>query len=195
MQYVDPLMGSAIGGNVFAGASLPYGMAKAVADSQPSINQGGCSYGGDKITGFSNMHDSGTGGLPSLGNLTLFPWGSCKDDEVDGCVYTKKNRPTNYIDGSVKASPGYFGLTSKSGIRAGMTAAHHTSLFRFCFPTAADATGRALSPLILMDLTVEYSYEGFPISQVTRGLRRTEDAEKYDATLSYLSISYSFAQR
>lgn len=122
-------------------------MAKAVADSQSSTNQGGFSYGGDKITGFSNMHDSGTGGLPSLGNLALFPYGSCKDDEVDGCVYPKKDRSTNYVDASVKASLGYFGLTLESGIRADMTVAHHTSLFRFRFSTAADATGRASSAL------------------------------------------------
>ncbi|KAL2010556.1 hypothetical protein VTN00DRAFT_6363 [Thermoascus crustaceus] len=153
LQYVDPLIGSANGGNVFAGASLPYGMAKAVADSQSSTNQGGFSYGGDNISGFSNMHDSGTGGLPSLGNFALFPYGSCKGDEVDGCVYPKKDRSTNYVDGSVKASPGYFGLTLESGIRVDMTVAHHTSLFRFRFPTATDVTGRASSPLILMDLT------------------------------------------
>lgn len=99
------------------------------------------------------MHDSGTGGLPSLGNFALFPYGSCKDDTVDGCVYPKKARATNYVDESVKASPGYFGLTMESGIRVDMTVAQHTSLFRFRFPTAADATGRASSPLILMDLT------------------------------------------
>lgn len=29
LDYVDPLIGSTSGGNVFAGASLPYGLAKA----------------------------------------------------------------------------------------------------------------------------------------------------------------------
>ena len=33
LAYVDPLIGASNGGNVFPGASLPYGMAKAVADT------------------------------------------------------------------------------------------------------------------------------------------------------------------
>lgn len=32
LRNIDPLIGSDNGGNVFAGATLPYGMAKAVAD-------------------------------------------------------------------------------------------------------------------------------------------------------------------
>lgn len=48
-------------GNVFAGASLPYGMAKAVADTNSGSNQGGFVTDGSKVTGFSSMHDSGTG--------------------------------------------------------------------------------------------------------------------------------------
>ncbi|KAA8652041.1 hypothetical protein EYZ11_004168 [Aspergillus tanneri] len=148
LQYVDPLIGSANGGNVFAGASLPYGMAKAVADTNSQSNQGGFAYDGSDITGFSSLHDSGTGGQPSLGNFPLFPYVKCRDDDVNGCVYPKKQRKTNYISDSVKASPGYFGLTMGSGIQVDMTVSHHTSLFRFQFP----ADGKS-SPLILLDLT------------------------------------------
>jgi putative alpha-1,2-mannosidase len=59
-------------GHVFPGATLPFGMAKAVADVG-SENQGGFSSEAVTIGGFSHMHDSGTGGvslikvsLPSL---------------------------------------------------------------------------------------------------------------------------------
>ena len=62
LQYVDPLIGTANGGHVFAGATLPFGMAKAVADSV-SDGQGGYATDGGKIKGFSHMHDSGTGGV------------------------------------------------------------------------------------------------------------------------------------
>ncbi|KAL1966947.1 hypothetical protein VTN77DRAFT_3691 [Rasamsonia byssochlamydoides] len=147
-QYVDPLIGSANGGNVFPGASLPYGMAKAVADTNSDSNQGGFTLDGSNITGFSTMHDSGTGGNPSLGNFALFPYTSCVNDTVDGCVYPKKARPISYVNGSVNASPGYFGITLSSGIHVDMTTAQHTSLFRFQFPDAESS-----SPLILMDLT------------------------------------------
>ncbi|OOO09152.1 glycosyl hydrolase 92 [Aspergillus oryzae] len=148
LQYVDPLIGSSNGGNVFAGASLPYGMAKAVADTDSVNNQGGFAYDGSNITGFSSLHDSGTGGQPSLGNFPIFPYVSCKDDDVNGCVYPKKLRKTRYDPGSVSASPGYFALTMASGIQVDMTVSHHASLFRFRFP--AD---RETKPLILLDLS------------------------------------------
>ena len=62
LQYVDPLIGTANGGHVFAGATRPFGMAKAVPDSV-NDGQGGYATKGGKIKGFSHMHDSGTGGV------------------------------------------------------------------------------------------------------------------------------------
>ncbi|KAL3419273.1 glycosyl hydrolase family 92 [Phlyctema vagabunda] len=152
LDYVDQLIGSSNGGNIFPGATLPYGMAKAVADTDSGSNQGGFTTDNSNITGFSSMHDSGTGGSPSLGNFALFPYTSCLGDEVNGCKYTKKDRKTQFLNESLKASPGYFGLELVSGVQVDMTAAQHTSLFRFKFP-AADANGNASSPLILVDLT------------------------------------------
>ena len=123
-------------------------MAKAVADTNSGYNQGGFAYDGSSITGFSSMHDSGTGGSPSLGNFPLFPYTHCDNDDVNGCIYPKKSRATGYVNGSVQASPGYFGLTMNSGIKVDMTVAQHTSLFRFNFPG-----NNASSPLVLLDLT------------------------------------------
>ena len=64
LSLVNPLIGTSNGGHVFPGATLPFGMAKAVADVNVE-NQGGYSTGQDtgNITGFSHMHDSGTGGV------------------------------------------------------------------------------------------------------------------------------------
>ena len=61
-KYINQLIGTDNGGNVFAGATLPYGMAKAVADVDGQ-NTGGFSTDGSNVTGFSHMHDSGTGGV------------------------------------------------------------------------------------------------------------------------------------
>lgn len=127
-------------------------MAKAVADVDSGSNQGGFTTEGGKVTGFSSMHDSGTGGLPSLGNFALFPYASCVGDEVDGCTYPKQERKIPYVSSSVKATPGYFGLTLASGVKVDMTASYHTSLFRFNF-SGANTSGNASSPLILLDLT------------------------------------------
>ncbi|OWP02854.1 glycoside hydrolase family 92 protein [Marssonina coronariae] len=152
LHYVDQLIGSSNGGNIFPGATIPYGMAKAVADTDSGSNQGGFTTDGANITGFSSMHDSGTGGSPSLGNFALFPYTSCQGDEVNGCAYPKRTRKTQYVNDTLKASPGYFGLQMVSGVQVDMTTTQHTSLFRFKFP-ATDGNGNASSPLILMDLT------------------------------------------
>jgi len=98
------------------------------------------------------MHDSGTGGSPSLGNFALFPYSGCAGDDVDGCTYPKITRATSYVNSSIVASPGYFAVQMASGIQVDMTVTQHTSLFRFKFP-ATDTNGNSSSPLILVDLT------------------------------------------
>ncbi|KAK5121455.1 hypothetical protein LTR85_005288 [Meristemomyces frigidus] len=153
LQYVDQLIGSSNGGNVFPGATLPYGMAKAVADTDSGSNQGGFTTDGSNVTGFSSMHDSGTGGNPSLGDFALFPYSSCINDTVDGCDFPKTSRATPFENSSLVATPGYFSLTLQSGVNAAMTAAQHTSLFRFTFPSTPSEGNSSRSPLILMDLT------------------------------------------
>lgn len=154
LPFVDPLIGASNGGNVFAGASMPYGMAKAVADTNSDSNQGGFTLDGSNVTGFSLMHDSGTGGSPSLGNFALFPYSSCPDGDLNQCVFPKVSRAAfgTFDNQSVVAEPGYFSITLDSGVQAEMTSAQHTSLFKFTFPTS---TGNSTSaqPLILQDLT------------------------------------------
>lgn len=152
LAFVNPLIGAANGGNVFAGASLPYGMAKAVADTNSGSNQGGFTLDDSNVTGFSLMHDSGTGGSPSLGNFALFPYTSCPDGDVDNCSFPKNDRTKygSFDNDSVVAEPGYFSITLDTGIKAEMTTAHHTSLIRFTFPSTS---GNDSEPLILQDLT------------------------------------------
>lgn len=57
LAYVNPLIGTINGGNVFAGATLPYGLAKAVADVD-GANTGGFALDGSNVTSFSSVHDS-----------------------------------------------------------------------------------------------------------------------------------------
>ncbi|KAK4146043.1 glycoside hydrolase [Dichotomopilus funicola] len=154
LAYVDPLIGASNGGNVFPGASLPYGMAKAVADTNSGSNQGGFTLDGASVTGFSMMHDSGTGGSPSLGNFALFAYTNCPGGEINRCAFPKKARAKSgrFTNTSVSAKPGTFGITLDNGIRAEMTTTHHTSLFSFTFPSV-DADQEPAQPLILQDLT------------------------------------------
>ncbi|OAA35638.1 Glycosyl hydrolase 92 [Beauveria brongniartii RCEF 3172] len=151
IDYVDQLIGSSNGGNVFPGATVPYGMAKAVADTNSGSNQGGFTLDGSPVTGFSVLHDSGTGGSPSLGNFPLFPYNSCGNNDVDLCDFPKKTRAQHgtFKNDSVVAKPGYFGITLDSGPKVEMTATHHAALFKFTFDGAKNGD----KPLILQDLT------------------------------------------
>lgn len=149
-QYIDQFIGTLNGGNVFAGASLPYGMAKAVADVSGQ-NTAGFALDGSNVTGFSTMHDSGTGGNPSLGNFPIFPQ-FCPDDVLDNCKFPKYARAINYVEGSVKGNPGYFSLGLANGISAEMTTTQHTGLYRFTLPQGGSSNGSA-GPLMLLDLT------------------------------------------
>ena len=64
LSFVDPLIGTVQGGHVFAGATLPFGMAKAVADvNSDQEDQGGFAPDGGNITGFSHMVTEGLYGL------------------------------------------------------------------------------------------------------------------------------------
>ncbi|KAF2396359.1 glycoside hydrolase family 92 protein [Trichodelitschia bisporula] len=151
LDYVDPLIGTGADGHVFPGATLPYGLAKPGADTDSSDNQGGfASSPPANITGFSILHDSGTGGAPSLGNFALFPHASCAGGVLERCVFSKKARKTGYVNGSVVSRPGYFGVKLATGVGVEMSATRRAGLFRFSFEGEGERKG---GPVLVMDLT------------------------------------------
>ncbi|KAL0263718.1 hypothetical protein SLS55_002699 [Diplodia seriata] len=157
-DYVDPLIGTVNGGHVFPGATLPFGMAKAVADvGGDGELQGGFASDDSPIQGFSHMHDSGTGGSPSLGNFPLFAHAGCPGDDVNNCEFPATTRAVDRINGTAFASPGYFTVTLNTSVKAETTVTNHTALWRFTFPevpvppNGGNAT-MSLNPLILVDL-------------------------------------------
>ncbi|KAK4100511.1 glycoside hydrolase family 92 protein [Parathielavia hyrcaniae] len=150
LRFVDPLIGTANGGHVFPGATLPYGMAKAVADTaSPSENAAGFVSDSHPITGFSHLHDSGTGGMPSLGNFPLFVHPGCPGDDFVKCAYSTMHRSTDRVAGSAVASPGYFRVDLTNGVRAEMSATMHAVLYRFGFGGGGVVP---YSPLVVVDL-------------------------------------------
>ncbi|KAH8887876.1 alpha-1,2-mannosidase, putative subfamily [Thozetella sp. PMI_491] len=162
LDFVDPLIGTTNGGHVFPGATLPFGMAKAVADVDQE-NQAGYSTGDGNIIGFSHMHDDGTGGGASLGNFPIFPQTGCPGDDLNRCQFTRSLRAVQRINETVTARPGYFGISLNTSVYAEMTVSNRTALYRFTFPggatapklpanvTAPAAPDVTYSPLILAD--------------------------------------------
>ncbi|KAI0968250.1 alpha-1,2-mannosidase-like protein [Xylaria arbuscula] len=167
LQFVDPLIGTVNGGHVFPGATLPYGMAKPVADTN-NYGEAAAGFVSDDslIQGFSQLHDSGTGGSLSMGNFPLFAHPGCPEDDFKNCYYDAAQRAIPRVSNSTTARPGYFAIGLNNSVYAEMTATAHASLFRFTFPSEVEIpyayttpgggenVPQAVpnSPLILMDM-------------------------------------------
>ena len=137
-------------------------MAKAVADTLTPENAAGfVSDDLAPILGFSHMHDSGTGGLPSLGNFPLFVHPGCPDDDFRRCAFAITDRTAARgalrVPGSVVARPGFFAVNLTSGVRAEMTVSERVVVYRFGFPGEGEvdvgmARKVAYSPVVVVDL-------------------------------------------
>ncbi|KIJ52538.1 glycoside hydrolase family 92 protein [Sphaerobolus stellatus SS14] len=150
-QFVNHFIGTANGGHVFAGATLPYGSVKAVADSLSGDNQAGYVSDGSPIQGISQLHDDGTGGGASLGNFPLMPFTSanCAGNNLTQCPTDTSARALAHGDPS--ASPGYFMIPLNNGITSEITVTHSTVLHRFTYPNTSDPQ------ILLLDLTTDLS--------------------------------------
>jgi len=127
-NLIDPFIGSVNGGNVFAGTSLPFGMAKAVADVSGQ-NTAGWAYDFTNVTRISALHVSGTGGQPSQGNFPLSVQTTCTGESIVDCRFgSKYERAVDYRAGTARATPGYFALGLQDGVDVEMTVTEHRAL-------------------------------------------------------------------
>jgi len=141
---VNPLIGTAGGGNVFPGAVLPFGMVSFSPENSRG-NQtrtaapGGYLYSATRIRGFSLTHLSGTGCAGASGDIPFFPHvgtvtTSPSADTTDA-VYASTFAHTNEV-----ARPGFYSVTLDSGAAAELTATTRTGAGRFTFPAGKPAT-------------------------------------------------------
>ncbi|KAF9059872.1 glycoside hydrolase family 92 protein [Rhodocollybia butyracea] len=158
-EYVLPFIGTTNGGHVFPGATLPHGMVKAGLDTNSPDNQAG--YDANPMydaIGFSQLHDSGTGGWATLSNFKIWPYASCPSFTECPTHPTKRAVPRKLLpDGSVDdaASPGYFATNLSTDIRVELTATHRTALHRYTFPS------NSTEPRLLLDLTTDGMKQGY----------------------------------
>ncbi|KAH9033368.1 glycoside hydrolase family 92 protein [Lactarius pseudohatsudake] len=167
-SFVNPLIGTTKDGHVFPGATLPHGMVKVGMDTDSPGNHAG--YDANPsflVTGFSQLHDDGTGGAVPLSNFKIFPSANCSSFETcPTSINDRKISRTLRTDGSPEdfASPGYFSTSLSSGVQVGLTATRRTSLQRYTFPPNAhgllprinvdiadDGQQSSLSPTITID--------------------------------------------
>lgn len=127
LDLADPFFGVDNDGNTVPGPGVPFGLVWVSPDVVPPPTSG---YASDRdIVGFSQTHESGTGGFSKYGNVLLTPLsgplrvydlGSGKRDET--------------------ARPGYYAVTlTRSGVRAELTASRRVGVHRYTFPPGAPA--------------------------------------------------------
>ncbi|MGO4213220.1 GH92 family glycosyl hydrolase [Terriglobus sp. YAF25] len=126
---IDPMLGADKGGNVFVGPTLPFGMAKPGPDY--GTNQGNAGWAATgNLNGFSQLHVSGTGGGPKYGNISVQPMLG-KADPAHSSVPRKDEH----------AEVGYYTVgLGDTGIRAEITTARRTPVYRFTYPDGQQRT-------------------------------------------------------
>jgi len=129
---VDPLIGTAGGGNTFPGATLPFGMLQWSPDTGAD---GWYDYGKNRITGFSLTHISGAG-CPLYGDVPVLPFaGELKvSPHVNRDLYT-----AGFSHANETAHPGYYAVTLDNGTRVEITVTERAGIARFTFPRGVPA--------------------------------------------------------
>lgn len=147
VDFVDPYIGSGGHGHVFVGASVPFG---AVQVGPNNIYKGwdwcsGYHYSDSLITGFSQLHLSGTG-IGDLGDILIMPYtGDIKLDKGkqefphDGYLST-------FSHDYETVRPGYYSVEMDNDVKVELTATERVAFHRYYFP-------KGKKPRIIIDLS------------------------------------------
>ena len=126
---IDPMLGADKGGNVFVGPTLPFGMAKPGPDYGDNEGNAGWKVDGN-LNGFSQLHVSGTGGGPKYGNILVQPMMGKADPARSSAPREEEH-----------AEVGYYSVRlGGSGIRAEVSTARRTPIYRFTYPSTGERT-------------------------------------------------------
>lgn len=136
LDHVDLFYGTENGGNVFPGATRPFGMAKIgvdVLDSSFGNAYSGYAPGG-VITGVSMMHESGTGGAPEYGVVAQLPF---TED------FNYQNQVTLTRTQHDTAKVGYY-ATNTSSVDIEITAGERFGILKYNFHNVSQYTSKVL---------------------------------------------------
>ncbi|MFE1193484.1 GH92 family glycosyl hydrolase [Streptomyces olivaceoviridis] len=142
--YVDPLIGTRNGGDVFPGAVVPFGMLSwspenTRGDATRTAAPGGYQYDATRVRGFSLTHMSGTGCAGGSGDIPFFPYAgevtSSPASDTKDAVYASDFRHADET-----AEPGHYKVGLASGVTADLTATARTGSARFTYPAGKPAS-------------------------------------------------------
>ncbi|KAH8880646.1 glycoside hydrolase family 92 protein [Thozetella sp. PMI_491] len=150
--FVKTDTGDTGGGNVFPGVSRPFGVTKL----GPDLYTGSDSYSGyqasGNFTGFSMLHESGTGGAPKYGVVSQMP--------VIGAISNPLEDHNDTRAAADQTELGYYKSSLGSGIKVELGASYKTGLYQYTFPSNGTANN------IIVDVShVLSSYRGQGLEQ------------------------------
>jgi len=143
-RYVDPLIGTAAGGNVFPGAVVPFGMVQwspetTRGDHSRVAAPGGYAYDVPRVRGFSLTHLSGTGCRGASGDIPVFPHtGPLRVSPAADS--TDRFYAARFAHANETAEAGYYQVRLQSGVNVELTATARSGTGRFTFPAGDTAT-------------------------------------------------------
>jgi predicted alpha-1,2-mannosidase len=140
---VNPLIGTAAGGNTFPGAVLPFGMfswspENTRGDAARAAAPGGYHYDATRIRGFSLTHLSGTGCRGASGDIPFMPLTeevtSSPSADAKNAVYA-----SDFSHAEESATAGAYQVRLKSGINVQLAATLRSGAARFTYPEGRPA--------------------------------------------------------
>ncbi|MBN1351835.1 GH92 family glycosyl hydrolase [candidate division KSB1 bacterium] len=146
-------------GQLYPGATCPFGTVKLSPDTYPDGLNGRAHAGYDdadsRILGFSHVRVGGMGCSGEGGNILLLPFVGEKDTDPD-----KYHQA--FIKSSEIASPGYYCVRFANGIRAELTVTEHAGLHKYSFPKSPEAhilidLGRGFTKVVDTEIHIESS--------------------------------------
>ncbi|RDL36111.1 putative alpha-1,2-mannosidase [Venustampulla echinocandica] len=129
-QYVNVFTGTENGGNDFPGVARPFGMVKLGPDL---LKTGADSYSGylkdGNFSGFSMMHEQGTGGAPKYGTVSQLP-----------LVGTISNPSSSITVGRARpdsGSLGYYNALTSDNVVVELAATSRAGMYQYTFPASS----------------------------------------------------------
>jgi len=140
-RFVNPMIGSDYHGNVFVGASVPFGMVQ-LGPTNMSKGWHWCSgyhYSDSTIIGFAHTHLNGTG-IGDLGDILFMPT-TGKPTTFKGTFSDlSKGYVSKFSHNEEIVHPGYYAVKlQKYYIKAELTASERVGYHRYTFPESAQS--------------------------------------------------------
>ncbi len=143
-SFVNPLIGTTNGGNVFPGATMPFGMVQFSPEAapwrakSPIAAPGGYEYRSSKIRGFSLTNVEGWGCAGGSGDVPLMPITEAVQQSPSEDF--RERYAVGFSHSDEEAHPGHYHVKLASGVVVDLTASVHTGSATFQFPAGGKKT-------------------------------------------------------